>query len=84
MALDPRLTRLDANRLRVNNLHGVDAVLFANEQVPVEASAVTELQEIKQEAPYAYKGIGPIVRTLADAGIARPVAEVRPLMTIKG
>ena len=43
-----------------------------------------KLEEIKQEAPYAYKGIGPIVQTLADAGIARPVAEVRPLMTVKG
>jgi tRNA-splicing ligase RtcB len=43
-----------------------------------------KLEEIKQEAPYAYKGIGPIVQTLTDAGIARPVAEVKPLMTIKG
>ena len=43
-----------------------------------------KLEEIKQEAPYAYKGIGPIVATLTDAGIARPVAEVKPLMTIKG
>jgi tRNA-splicing ligase RtcB len=43
-----------------------------------------KLEEIKQEAPYAYKGIGPIVQTLTDAGIARPVAELTPLMTIKG
>ena len=43
-----------------------------------------KLEEIKQEAPYAYKGIGAIIQTLADAGIAKPVAEVRPLMTIKG
>ena len=43
-----------------------------------------KLEEIKQEAPYAYKGIGPIVETLTAAGIARPVAEVKPLMTIKG
>ena len=45
MPHDPRLTRLDATRLRVNNARGVDAVLFANEQVPVEAAAVTELIE---------------------------------------
>lgn len=45
MPHDPRLTRLDATRLRVKNPHGVDAVLFANEQVPVEAAAVTELIE---------------------------------------
>jgi tRNA-splicing ligase RtcB len=40
--------------------------------------------EIKQEAPYAYKGIGPIIDTLSRAGLARPVAELSPLMTIKG
>ena len=43
-----------------------------------------KLADIKQEAPHAYKGIGPIVETLTDAGIARPVAELTPLMTIKG
>jgi tRNA-splicing ligase RtcB len=43
-----------------------------------------KLDEIKQEAPFAYKGIGPIVGTLTAAGIARPVAELTPLMTIKG
>ena len=43
-----------------------------------------KLDDIKQEAPYAYKGIGPIVQTLTAAGIARPVAELTPLMTIKG
>ncbi len=68
MPHDPRLTRLDATRLRVKNPHGVDAVLFANEQ----------------EAPFAFKGIGPVVETLTAAGIARAVAEVRPLLTVKG
>jgi len=43
-----------------------------------------KLEEIKQEAPFAYKGIGPVIETLTDAGIARPVAELTPLMTIKG
>ncbi len=43
-----------------------------------------KLAEIKQEAPHAYKGIGPIVHTLTEAGMARPVAELSPLMTIKG
>lgn len=43
-----------------------------------------KLEEIKQEAPHAYKGIGPIIQTLTDAGIARPVVELSPLMTIKG
>ena len=43
-----------------------------------------KLEELKQEAPFAYKGIGPVVRTLAGAGLARPVAELRPLLTVKG
>lgn len=43
-----------------------------------------KLDEIKQEAPHAYKGIGPVVDTLTGAGLARPVAELTPLITIKG
>jgi tRNA-splicing ligase RtcB len=37
-----------------------------------------KLADIKQEAPHACKGIGPIVDTLTRAGIARPVAELGP------
>ncbi len=44
--LDPRLSRIDATRIRIENSHGVDATLFANEQVPVESAAVTELLEM--------------------------------------
>jgi tRNA-splicing ligase RtcB (3'-phosphate/5'-hydroxy nucleic acid ligase) len=43
-----------------------------------------KLEELKQEAPHAYKGIGPVVRTLEGAGMARAVVELSPLMTIKG
>ncbi len=43
-----------------------------------------KLADIKQEAPFAYKGITPVVETLSGAGIATPVAEFEPLMTIKG
>lgn len=43
-----------------------------------------KLADLKQEAPFAYKGIGPVIDTLRDAGIARPVAELRPIMTVKG
>jgi tRNA-splicing ligase RtcB len=42
-----------------------------------------KLEDIKKEAPFAYKGIGPVVNTIAEAGIARPVAELVPMMTIK-
>ena len=43
-----------------------------------------KLDDLKQEAPFAYKGIGPVIQTIADAGIARPVVELSPIMTIKG
>jgi tRNA-splicing ligase RtcB (3'-phosphate/5'-hydroxy nucleic acid ligase) len=43
-----------------------------------------KLADIKQEAPFAYKGITPVIETLSGAGIATPVAELEPLMTIKG
>jgi tRNA-splicing ligase RtcB (3'-phosphate/5'-hydroxy nucleic acid ligase) len=44
---------------------------------------VKKLEELKQEGPHAYKGIGPIIETLSGAGMARPVAELRPIITLK-
>jgi tRNA-splicing ligase RtcB len=41
-------------------------------------------RDLKQEAPWAYKDVGPVVETLRRAGIAQPVAELRPLLTVKG
>jgi len=43
-----------------------------------------KLEDIKTEAPYAYKNIEAVVETLNQAGIAKPVAELKPIMTIKG
>jgi tRNA-splicing ligase RtcB len=43
-----------------------------------------KLEDIRKEAPFAYKEIGPVVKTLEAAGIARSVAELRPLLTVKG
>lgn len=39
---------------------------------------------LKEEAPYAYKDITPIVQTVEDADVARGVARMWPLLTIKG
>ena len=39
---------------------------------------------VKQEAPYAYKSVGPVVQTVEDAGIARRVVRLWPIMTVKG
>jgi len=43
-----------------------------------------KLADLKQEAPFAYKGIGPVIETIANGGLARPVAELKPLITVKG
>ena len=39
---------------------------------------------LKEEAPYAYKDITPVVQTVEDAHVARRVARLWPLLTIKG
>lgn len=39
---------------------------------------------LKEEAPYAYKDITPVVQTVEEAGVARRVARTWPLLTIKG
>ncbi|MGA8116537.1 MAG: RtcB family protein [Actinocatenispora sp.] len=41
-------------------------------------------QDLKQEAPWAYKDIGPVVDSLRGGGVAEPVVELRPLLTVKG
>ena len=46
MTEDSRLTRLDTSRICINNPYGIDAVLFANDQVPVEPWAETELLDM--------------------------------------
>jgi len=37
-----------------------------------------------EEAPGAYKPVTPIIDAVAKAGIADPVAELRPILTVKG
>ena len=43
-----------------------------------------KLADLRQEAPFAYKGIGPVIETIQQSGMANPVAELKPLMTVKG
>ncbi len=40
-------------------------------------------ERLIQEAPVAYKDIGPVIDVQAQTGIASPVARMRPLMTFK-
>jgi tRNA-splicing ligase RtcB len=39
---------------------------------------------IKEEAPQAYKNIDQVIHTVADAGLARIVARMKPLAVLKG
>lgn len=41
-------------------------------------------RDLKQEAPWAYKEVGPVVDSLRQADVAQPVAELRPILTVKG
>lgn len=41
-------------------------------------------QRLLEEAPGAYKDITPVVQTVEDAGVARRVARLAPIMTVKG
>ena len=41
-------------------------------------------RRMKEEAPYAYKAITPVVQSVEDAGVARRVAKLWPMATIKG
>ncbi|MGI5236613.1 RtcB family protein [Dactylosporangium sp. CA-139066] len=41
-------------------------------------------RDLKQEAPWAYKEVRPVVDSLRTAAVAEPVVELRPLLTVKG
>lgn len=41
-------------------------------------------ERVKEEAPYAYKPITPVIESVKEAGIANPVAKLMPLCTVKG
>nr|WP_236048675.1 RtcB family protein [Actinoplanes ovalisporus] len=41
-------------------------------------------RDLKQEAPWAYKDVFPVVESLRSAEVAQPVAELRPVLTVNG
>lgn len=41
-------------------------------------------RDLKQEAPWAYKDVGPVIDTLRQADVAHPVARLQPILTVKG
>jgi tRNA-splicing ligase RtcB (3'-phosphate/5'-hydroxy nucleic acid ligase) len=70
-----KLSRRDMHRL---DKAGTDIGLDAIECVTLKN------ERLVQEAPAAYKDIGPVVQVQVDAGIAVPVARLRPILTFKG
>jgi tRNA-splicing ligase RtcB len=84
---------------RGNSAH-VDETVYARAMAPLrvvtpidpEAPLIRTRQDIlakhhqrlKEEAPYAYKPITPVIQTIEDANVARRVARLWPLMTVKG
>lgn len=69
----------------MRHLRVVTPVDFNRPDIKMRRDIVAKkMEEIKKEAPFAYKGIGPVVETLSQAGIAEPVVELRPVMTVKG
>jgi tRNA-splicing ligase RtcB len=70
-----KLSRRDMHRL---DKAGVDLGLDAVECITLKN------ERLVQEAPAAYKNIGEVVQVQADAGVASPVARLRPLLTFKG
>jgi len=39
---------------------------------------------LSEEAPEAYKDVDEVIRLTSEAGLARPVARLRPIAVIKG
>jgi tRNA-splicing ligase RtcB len=87
-----RLSRGDALKCRDDEFRRfleafrvVTPVDFRRPDIQMRRDIVAKkLEDVKQEAPFAYKGIGPIIQTLKQAQIARAVVELTPILTIKG
>ena len=63
----------------------VTPVDFRRQDIKLRRDIVDKkLADLKKEAPFAYKGIGPVIETLRGAQLAQPVAELSPLLTVKG
>jgi tRNA-splicing ligase RtcB len=78
--VDERTYEQTFERLRV-----VTPIDPTSPQVRLRRDVLAEYHDrLKEEAPYAYKDITPVVQTVEDAKVARRVARLWPLLTIKG
>lgn len=70
---------------QVESLRIVTAVDPKSPQMQMRKDILEKYKKrIKEEAPYAYKPITPVIDTVRDAKIARPVTKLFPLCTVKG
>jgi tRNA-splicing ligase RtcB len=46
--------------------------------------AAERARSLMEEAPSQYKPVAPVIDTVREAGVAAPVARLRPLLTVKG
>ncbi|HEX3046967.1 MAG TPA: RtcB family protein, partial [Bacillota bacterium] len=79
--------KVDEERLRrfLDEFCIVTPIDFNRPDIKLRKDIINEkLADIKQEAPFAYKEITAVTRTLTDARIAAPVVELKPILTIKG
>lgn len=74
-------TVFDQQTEKLRIVTGVD---FKSPQMQMRKDIVAKYRErLKEEAPYGYKDITPIINSVEQAGIARPVAKLVPLCTVK-
>jgi tRNA-splicing ligase RtcB (3'-phosphate/5'-hydroxy nucleic acid ligase) len=78
--VDAKLYRETFDRLRV-----VTPIDPTSHEVRTRRDVLAEYHaRLQEEAPYAYKDITPVVNTVEDANIAKRVARMWPLLTVKG
>jgi tRNA-splicing ligase RtcB len=67
------------------NLRIVTSIDPNSSQMQLRKDILKKYKErIKEEAPYAYKPITPVINSVEESGIARVVAKLMPLCTVKG
>lgn len=78
--VDDKIFDQQTEKLRI-----VSKIDYNSPQMQMRRDIMSKVKErIKEEAPYAYKPITPIIKSIEHAEIARPVAKLMPLCTIKG
>ena len=69
----------------LNSFRIITPVNMKDHQIKKRPDIMKKIRDsIKQEAPFAYKDITPVIKTLTESNVAYPVAEFYPLLTVKG